>query len=586
MLPHCTVCQAPISLRATTCAVCDAPAPPASPAVSSGELRSGEFVRFQPPPDELRDLYSDLARTLSPNIRVLGMIGEGGMAMVFVGRDSVLKRQVAIKVLSPTLADDSVARTRFTREAESIAAVSHPNIVNVYHVGEIPGRSIPYFVMQFVDGPTLGMGALRGRKLTDIRVRRLMADVAAGLAAAHRRNVFHRDIKPNNIVLDGETGRALVLDFGISAAYSSRRQSYGVRLTDEGMYLGTPTYMSPEQGNGEEVTGKSDVYSLGVLVFELLVGQAPFEGSPVSVMASHMRDVPPRIDELRSDVSEELVTLVARCLEKSPVRRPSAQEIVHFLNPTLRQVVEWPPPGMSRVRGAGSRLVAAAAATSIAVTLFFMTLALWPELAVLRRAGDEPRPLRSLMMGASLTLILGLAGVFAFYVVFALRRWRWAESAGYPWWVVSDVFADTRRDAGKLINGTDDFAFVHGPTRRILLKIRRARLVLYMLSAVVAIVGIAHWGTLWSSTGASASIDHVSTRWILPILGSFVLAALLTIPEYRVRRREHVKISGRPSGEKAPPLHSELVDMWMASAERARTSLQGETRLGVRKDAE
>jgi serine/threonine-protein kinase len=167
------------------------------------------------------------------------------MAMVFVGRDSVLKRQVAVKLLSPTLADDPVARKRFTREAESIAAVSHPNIVNVYHVGEIAGRAIPYFVMQFVDGPTLGMGALRGRMLTEIRVRRLMADVAAGLAAAHRRKVYHRDIKPNNIVLDGETGRALVLDFGISAAYSSRRQSLGHRLTDEGMYLGTPTYMSP-----------------------------------------------------------------------------------------------------------------------------------------------------------------------------------------------------------------------------------------------------------------------------------------------------------------------------------------------------
>jgi eukaryotic-like serine/threonine-protein kinase len=351
--PHCAVCQAPVSVRATNCAVCDAPAPPMKRSIPSGEIRSGEWVRFQKPPVELQDLYNDLVKALLPNIRVLGMAGEGGMALVFVGRDSVLKREVAVKLLSPTLADDPVARKRFTREAEAIAAVSHPNIVNVFQVGELPGRAIPYFVMQFVDGPTLGMGALRGRMLTEVRVRRLMADVAAGLAAAHRRKVFHRDIKPSNIVLDGETGRAMVLDFGISAAYSVRRQSLPSRLTDEGMYLGTPIFMSPEQGNGEEVTGKSDVYSLGILAFELLVGHPPFSGSPVTVMASHLRDVPPRVDELRSDVSDELATLIARCLEKNPARRPSAIEIVHFLVPGEKQVVEWPPPGLSRVRGVG-----------------------------------------------------------------------------------------------------------------------------------------------------------------------------------------------------------------------------------------
>src|SRR5204862_4254227 len=118
----------------------------------------------------------------------------------------------------------------------------------VYQVGERPGRLIPYFVMQFIDGPTLGMGALRGRMLTEVRVRRLMADVAEGLAAAHRRKVFHRDIKPGNIVLDGETGRAMVLDFGIAAAAAgSRHKNLSSRLTEDGMYLGTPTYLSPEQ---------------------------------------------------------------------------------------------------------------------------------------------------------------------------------------------------------------------------------------------------------------------------------------------------------------------------------------------------
>lgn len=574
------MCQAPVSLRAATCAVCDAPAPPRPKEIPSGEFRSGEWVRFQKPPDEMREIYTELVRTLAPNIRVLGMVGEGGMAYVFVGRDSVLKREVAVKMLSPVLADDPVARKRFTREAEAIAAVSHPNIVNVFQVGELPRGSIPYFVMQFVDGPTLGMGSLHGLMLTEARVRRLMADIAAGLAAAHRRKVYHRDIKPNNIVLDGETGRAMVLDFGISAAYSARRQSLGQRLTDEGMYLGTPTYMSPEQGNGEEVTGKSDVYSLGVLAFELLAGRAPFEGSPVAVMASHLKEVPPRVDEVRSDVSEELATLIGRCLDKDPERRPSAQEIVHYLNPGDKQVVEWPPPGLSRVRGVGARLVAAVTGTAVAAAVFFGMLAIWPEIAILRRPGSEPYLIRSFVLGASLAIIFGLATIFVFYGLVALQRWRWAAASGYPGWVVGDVLCDSRRDAGSLINGTGDFSFVPGPERRMLLGLRRVRLILQVLTAVLALVGVIRWLTVWLMAGGTNAAQDVATFWALPLLVLFIVFFALGVPEFRMRRRERIKVSGRPSGETMPPLKSELVKMWMASAERARKSLSGGGREG------
>ncbi|HJQ20435.1 MAG TPA: serine/threonine-protein kinase [Gemmatimonadaceae bacterium] len=553
--------------------MCDAPAPVVKRSVPSGEFRSGEFVRFQRPPAELQDLYNDLVKALAPNIRVLGMVGEGGMALVFVGRDSVLKREVAVKLLAPTLADDHVARKRFTREAEAIAAVSHPNIVNVYHVGEVPGRSIPYFVMQYVDGPTLGMGALRGRMLTELRVRRLMADVAAGLAAAHRRKVYHRDIKPSNIVLDGETGRALVLDFGISAAYSSRRHSLGRRLTDEGMYLGTPTYMSPEQGSGEEVTGKSDVYSLGVLAFELLVGRPPFEGSPVRVMAAHMNETPPRIDELRSDVSEEFTTLIARCLEKSPSRRPTAEDIVHFLNPAERNVVEWPPPGMSGVRGVGARLIGAATATSAAVAVFFAALGVWPEFAILRHVGAESSVLRSFVLGAGLAVAFSAATVFVFYALLALQRWRWAVGSGYPVWVIADVFADTRRDSGSLINGTGDFVLVAGPVRQRLLAVRRGRFALLLAGAVAGLAGIGAWIAAWLSSGGSDPAETVAVRWAFVILLTYLAFFLGGIPESRVRRRERGRGAGRDA---APPLRGELVQMWMASAERARKSLAGD----------
>jgi hypothetical protein len=399
--------------------------------------------------------------------------------------------------------------------------------------------------MQFVDGPTLGMGALRGRMLTEVRVRRLMADVAAGLAAAHRRKVYHRDIKPNNIVLDGETGRAMVLDFGISAAYSSRRHSIGSRLTDEGMYLGTPTYMSPEQGNGEEVTGKSDVYSLGVLAFELLVGHAPFEGSAVAVMASHMRETPPRIDAIRSDVSEEFATLIARCLEKSPARRPSAQEIVHFLQPGAKHVVDWPPPGMSRVRGIGARLLTSVNATSVVVALFFGVIATWPHMAVLRREGVEPNLQRSFLLGACLAIIFGLVTFFIFYAALALQRWRWAIASGYPSWVVADVFCDVRRDAGNLINGTGDFILVPGPTRRTLLALRRARLGLQILAALIALIAVARWITVWLMGGGTEAAQDVAIHWAVPILLTYLLYFVLGVPEDRVRRHERRSCESR-----------------------------------------
>jgi tRNA A-37 threonylcarbamoyl transferase component Bud32 len=574
--PHCTVCQAPVSLRASQCAVCDAPAPPHKKSVPSGEIGSGEWVRFRRPPDEMKDLYADVVKALAPTIRILGMAGEGGMALVFVGRDSVLKREVAVKLLSPSLADDPVARKRFTREAEAIAAVSNPNIVNVYQVGEIPGRAIPYFVMQFVDGPTLGMGSLRGRMLTEARVRRLMADVAEGLAAAHRRKVYHRDIKPNNIVLDGETGRAMVLDFGISAASgnSSKKRESG-RLTQEGMYIGTPTYMSPEQGNGEEVTGKSDVYSLGVLAFELLVGRPPFEGTPIAVMAAHMRDVPPRVDELRSDVSAELATLIARCLEKEPARRPSAQEIVHFLDPGEKQTVEWPPPGMSRVRGVGGRFVTTVTSMSVAVAVFFGALGVWPELAVLRVSGSEPSIMRSFALGAGLAIIFGMAAMSLFYGLIAVQQWRWARRSGYPGWVIVDVFCDAKRDTGTLVNGTGDFAVVPGPERNVLIALRRFRYASLVLSAAFALTGIVFWIQGWLRAGGSGSAQNVAMVWSVPILATYLLFFLLAVPEWRVRRSERAKITGRNSGENAPPLRGELVQMWMASAERARRSLTG-----------
>ena len=575
--PHCTVCQAPISLRATNCAVCDAPAPPIKQSIPSGEIRSGEWVRFKRPPPELKELYAEVVHALAPNIRILGMAGEGGMALVFVGRDMTLKREVAVKLLSPTLADDEVARKRFTREAEAIAAVNHPNIVNVYQVGELPGRMIPYFVMQFVDGPTLGMGALHGRMLTEVRVRRLMADVAEGLAAAHRRKVFHRDIKPGNIILDGETGRAMLVDFGISAAASSRRQSLSSRLTDEGMYLGTPTYMSPEQGGGQDLTEKSDVYSLGILAFELLVGHPPFVGQPVEIMSAHVNEVPPRLDTLREGVSPELATLIEKCLEKDPVKRPSAQDIFLLLSPEEKQVVEWPPPGMARVRAAGVGLLNSAAWLATVVVAFFGVLAVWPDLAHWQLSGGGQSGLiRSFALGASLATIFGTAAMFAVYAGLSLSRRRWAIASGYPKWVVADVICDSRRDAGDLINGTGDFALVPGVMRAQLLSFRRWRFWIQVLGALIAIGGASRWASAWLASGGSAPPQAIAILWATPILAVLIIYMVAGIPEWRVRKAERAKsLGGASKRVSKPKIRGELVSMWLASAEKARKSFTG-----------
>ncbi|HEX7939082.1 MAG TPA: serine/threonine-protein kinase, partial [Gemmatimonadaceae bacterium] len=522
------------------------------------------------------DLYAEVVQALAPNIRVLGMAGEGGMALVFVGRDMTLKREVAVKLLSPKLADDEVARKRFIREAEAIAAVNHPNVVNVYHVGELPGRLIPYFVMQFIDGPTLGMGALRGRMLTEVRVRRLMADVAEGLAAAHRRKVFHRDIKPGNIVLDGETGRAMVLDFGISAAASTRRQSLSSRLTEEGMYLGTPTYMSPEQGGGQELTDKSDVYSLGILAFELLVGHPPFEGQAVAVMAAHVNTVPPRVDSLREGVSPEMGTLIEKCLEKDPAKRPSAQDIFLLLSPDDKQVVEWPPPGMGRVRSAGVGLLRSAAWLATTVALFFGTMVAWPELSVWQLSGGGQAGLiRSFALGACLATIIGSTALFIMYAALSLSRRRWAITSGYPAWVVNDVICDSRRDAGDLINGTGDFSLVAGVMRAQLLSFRRWRFWIQVLGALIGIAGATQWVTAWLASDRSAPSQTIALLWAAPILVVFLIYLVAGIPEWRVRRAERAKSLGGATRVSAPKIKGDLVNMWLASAEKARKSFTG-----------
>jgi serine/threonine protein kinase len=243
-------------------------------------------------------------------------IGRGGMSVVYRARDLRLNRPVAIKVLPPELAYDPAIRTRFTREAQTAAQLSHAHIVPIYDVGERNG--IAHFVMALITGGNLAALLAREPRQPIDEVRRLLCEIADALAYAHLHGVIHRDIKPDNILLDGDTGRALVTDFGIARAIEA-----GTRLTVTGVAVGTPAYMSPEQAVGErEIDGRSDIYSLGVLAYQMLTGRVPFAaGNSMALLMKHVNERPRSIAELRPEAPKALCAAIERALMKAPEDR-------------------------------------------------------------------------------------------------------------------------------------------------------------------------------------------------------------------------------------------------------------------------
>src|SRR3989440_931152 len=224
-------------------------------------------------------LATRLSQALGSSYTLDGEIGRGGMGVVFSARDERLKRQVAVKVLPPELAFREEIRLRFVREAETAARLSHPHIVPIHSVGEGPDGLV-YFVMAYVDGESLGAKLKRRGRLPPDEARRIMLETADALGAAHAFGIIHRDVKPDNILLEGSRGRVVVTDFGIAKALSSSTGS--ATLTATGVAIGTPHYMSPEQAAGDrEIDGRSDIYSLGVVAYQTLAGELPFPAPPV-----------------------------------------------------------------------------------------------------------------------------------------------------------------------------------------------------------------------------------------------------------------------------------------------------------------
>jgi serine/threonine protein kinase len=258
--------------------------------------------------------------------RILKVLGHGGMGVVFKAEDPRLKRHVALKAMLPTLAASASAGQRFLREAQSMAAVEHDHIVRVHEVAE--ERGVPFLAMEFLKGEPLDVRLGREKLLPILEVVRLGKEIAAGLAAAHEHGLIHRDIKPANVWLEAPDGRVKILDFGLAR---SADQEAG--LTQQGTILGTPAYMAPEQGRGDTVEARSDLFSLGVILYRLCSGKAPFRGTDtISTLLAVATEQPPPPSIANPDLPTELSDLVMQLLEKDTARRPaSAREVMQVL---------------------------------------------------------------------------------------------------------------------------------------------------------------------------------------------------------------------------------------------------------------
>ncbi len=261
-------------------------------------------------------------------------IARGGMADVYLGYDVDLQRKVALKIMLPVLAADEQFVARFRREAQTAAQLEHPNIVRVYAIGTTPSGQ-PYIAMQFVDGGDLRQviqeAKAKKQALTAAQALSYLRPMTDALITAHAASIIHRDLKPGNILLRPD-GTPIMVDLGIAAVQT------GPKLTNTGTLIGTPAYMSPEQARGAPVDGRSDLYSLGVILYELLTGRRPFEADdPLAILHKHVYEEPTPIQQLRPDIAVETARLVHYCLQKAPDQRPAnAAELLGEINNALQ----------------------------------------------------------------------------------------------------------------------------------------------------------------------------------------------------------------------------------------------------------
>ena len=263
-------------------------------------------------------------------------LGQGSMAQVLLARNTSLKRLVAIKVLLPTLARDEIAVKRFMREAQAAARISHPNVTSVYAVGTLD-NALPYIEMQYIDGTTLADLLQSQGPLEPAVARNYLIQIAAALAAAHDCRVIHRDVKPANVLIDRDRQNAYLTDFGVAGILESGSEMV-TRLTRESERLGNPRYMSPEQLRGDQLTELADIYSFGILGYEMLTGHGPFGNSrEIDIENAHIRGVPIDLCENYPGIPADLGDLLKRCISKKAEHRPSANALAAMLQPGSKE---------------------------------------------------------------------------------------------------------------------------------------------------------------------------------------------------------------------------------------------------------
>jgi serine/threonine protein kinase len=354
---------------------------------------------------DIAALQQRLQEALGKQFTVGPLLGQGGFAVVFRAKDHALNRDVAVKVMDTAGAPSPTLSERFVREAQTIARLEHPNIVPIYEVGQQP--DLLYLVMRCIDGPSLRqlLGSRPTRRLPVGDAARVARQVADALSYAHTEGVVHRDIKPDNILLD-KRGNVLVTDFGIAKAAQA---ATAAQLTSEGMIIGTPQYMSPEQAAGDAVDGRSDIYSLGIVLYQMLSGGPPFDGdSSAKIIAQQLTAVPRDIRELRGDVPPELGTVLARMLDKDPGKRfQSAAEVSRTLVDTLPTAAKnrvqhrtrWLSVLIKSLVGVGAAgCLAALAFVAGAVVVFWYVLSSAPWVAT--NDGAIPDSLRTALAAA------------------------------------------------------------------------------------------------------------------------------------------------------------------------------------------
>jgi WD40 repeat protein/tRNA A-37 threonylcarbamoyl transferase component Bud32 len=373
-------------------------------------------------PEPTQEVYAFLAPPQRPGeigrlggYRVLQVLGQGGMGVVFAGEDVRLKRKVALKAMRPALAADEAARRRFLREAEATAAVHSDHVVTIHQVGEEGG--VPFLAMEFLEGLPLDRWLQGGRQPSVPQVLRIGREIALGLAAAHEKGLIHRDIKPGNLWLEASHGgRVKILDFGLARAVRD-----DVHLTQSGAVVGTPTFMSPEQARGAPVDARTDLFSLGCVLYRLCAGRNPFRGdSTLAVLTALAVDNPVPVHEVNPAIPPALSQLVTQLLSKDPAGRPgSARAVAEALHAVERSLPgRGPAPAAVAADPTAPMTLVPPAAPPAAVPVALPVAIPFTAPPPAR----ERRPHSRLRLAGAGVVLLALAGTAAYFLAAVVLR--------------------------------------------------------------------------------------------------------------------------------------------------------------------